>query len=258
MVQNRQLHCNYIDLHYASALFCYLKEMAIKYKDDAYLIFMDDKHRCKVGEPGYPVAAVEYGRQVLVAYNKSIQVLDHDFTKCGIIPSVTMICDIPESIEQSFYHGKVYVGLKNPVFQPSDPFHHMTELCKILIDQIDHKPFLFLYTDGGPDHRVTYLRVQIALITIFLALDLDILIALHTPPGHLWKNPVERIMLTLNLGLQCIGLMRNKMDEDFETIIKNCNSMDDIRNESKMYPSIIDELHTSLQPTIELMEDIIK
>ena len=65
-------------------------------------------------------------------------------------------------------------------------------------------------------------------------------------------------MSTLNLGLQCIGLMRNKMDEDFETIIKNCNSMDDIRNESKMYPSIIDELHTSLQPTIELIKDIIK
>ena len=36
--------------------------MAIKYKDDAYLIFMDDKHRCKVGEPDYPVAAVEHVR----------------------------------------------------------------------------------------------------------------------------------------------------------------------------------------------------
>ena len=36
MVQNRQLHCNYIDSHYASALFRYLKELAIKYKDDAY------------------------------------------------------------------------------------------------------------------------------------------------------------------------------------------------------------------------------
>ena len=72
MVQNRQLHCNHIDLHYASALFRYLKELAIKYKDDAYLIFIDDKHRCKVGEPGYPVAAVERGRQVLVAHNKPI------------------------------------------------------------------------------------------------------------------------------------------------------------------------------------------
>ena len=28
---------------------------------------MDDKHRCKVGEPGYPVAAVERGRQVIVS-----------------------------------------------------------------------------------------------------------------------------------------------------------------------------------------------
>src|SRR6266498_2828350 len=152
MIQNRQLYCNYIDLHYVSALFRYLKEMVIKYKNDAYLIFMDDKHRCKVGEPGYPVVAVERDRQVLVTYNKSIQVLDYDFTKCGIIPNVTMICDIPKSIEQSFYHRKVYVGLKDPIFQPSDPFHHMTELCKILIDQIDHKPFLFLYTDGGFDH----------------------------------------------------------------------------------------------------------
>jgi hypothetical protein len=189
---------------------------------------MDNKYRCKVGEPGYPVAAVECDRQVLVTHNKPIQVLDHDFTKCGIISSITMICNISESIEQSFYCGKVYVGLKDPIFQPFDPFHHMTELYKILINQIDHKPFLFLYTDGGPDHRVTYLRVQMALITIFLALDLDVLIALRTPPGHSWKNPVKRIMSTLNLGLQCIGLMRNKMDEDFETILNKCNSMDDI------------------------------
>ena len=246
MVQNRQLHCNHIDSHYASALFRYLKELAIKYKDDAYLIFMDDKHRCKVGEPGYPVAAVEHGRQVLVAHNKPIQVLDHDFTKCGIISSITMICNISESIEQSFYCGNVYVGLKDPIFQPSDPFRHMTELYKILINQIDHKPFLFLYTDGGPDHRVTYLRVQMALITIFLALDLDVLIALRTPPGHSWKNPVESIMSTLNLGLQYIGLMRKKMDKDFEIILNKCNSMDDIWNESKTDSSIIDKLYISL------------
>ena len=89
MVQNRQLHCNHIDLHYATALFRYLKELTIKYKDDAYLIFIDDKHRCKVGEPGYSVAVVECDKQVLVAHNKPIQVLNHDFTKCDIISSIT-------------------------------------------------------------------------------------------------------------------------------------------------------------------------
>ena len=34
--------------------------------------------------------------------------------------------------------------------------------------------------------------------------------------------------------------------------------MEDIRNESKKYPSIVNELHTSLQPTIKLTEDIIE
>jgi hypothetical protein len=61
MVQARQLRCDHEDLHYASALFRYQKEMAILLQVNSWLIFMDDKHRCKVGEPGYPVAAVERG-----------------------------------------------------------------------------------------------------------------------------------------------------------------------------------------------------
>ncbi|GBC02025.1 hypothetical protein RclHR1_44120001 [Rhizophagus clarus] len=82
---------------------------------------MDDKHQCKVGKPGYPVAAVERGRQVIVSKNKTFYVADHDFMKCDIIPSVTMICDIPCTIEESFYKEQVYVGLKDSIFQPSDP-----------------------------------------------------------------------------------------------------------------------------------------
>ena len=84
---------------------------------------MDDKHRCKVGEPGYPVAAVERGRQVIVSKNNVFKVADHDFTKCEIIPSVTMLCDIPNNIDESFYKGQVYIGLKDPIF--SDPLRHM-------------------------------------------------------------------------------------------------------------------------------------
>ncbi len=33
MIQIRQLHLNHIDSHYASAIFRYLKELAIKFKD---------------------------------------------------------------------------------------------------------------------------------------------------------------------------------------------------------------------------------
>ncbi|PKY18698.1 hypothetical protein RhiirB3_492222 [Rhizophagus irregularis] len=258
MVQSRQLRNNHIDNHYASALFRYLKELAITFKDYSWLIFMDDKHRCKVGEPGYPVAAVERGKQVIVSCSKSFIVSDHDFTKCGIIPSVIMFCDIPTSIEESFYQGKVYAGLKDSIFQPSNPMRHNTELYNLLKNDDIQNPFLFIYTDGGPDHRVNYLRVQLSLISLFMSLDLDLLVAVRTPPGHSWKNPVERIMSILNLGLQCIGLMRTEMDKEFEELIKCCNSMEDIRNKAKEEPHLKEQFLNSLFPTIELMENLIK
>ncbi|CAG8760024.1 6397_t:CDS:2, partial [Rhizophagus irregularis] len=66
---------------------------------------------------------------------------DHDFTKTGIIPSVAMICDIPESINIDFYAGKVCIGLKDPIFQPSSPLRHATELYSILLEeQLVDKP----------------------------------------------------------------------------------------------------------------------
>ena len=121
MVQTRQLRAFHPDVHYASALFRYEKEFAAKFREIANLIFLDDKHRCKVGEPGFPVAAVDRGKQVVVSKDTTFAVADHDFTKTGIIPSVAMICNIPESINGDFYSEKVHIGLKDPIFQPSSP-----------------------------------------------------------------------------------------------------------------------------------------
>ena len=154
-------------MHYASALFHYQKEMAILLQMNSWLIFMDNKHRCKVGEPGYPVAAIEKGKQVIVSKNKVFKVADHDFTKCDIIPSVTMLYDIPISINKSFYHEKVYIGLKDPIFQPSDSLRHMTELYKILNNTNENKLYLFLYTNKESDYQVTYIHIQLALIALF-------------------------------------------------------------------------------------------
>src|SRR6266498_5141727 len=95
---------------------------------------MDDKHKCKVRESGYSVAAVERGKQVIVSYNKSFVISDHDFTKYGIIPSVIMFCNISTSIEEFFYQGKVYIGLKDPIFQLSNLIKHNSELYNLLIN----------------------------------------------------------------------------------------------------------------------------
>ena len=44
------------------------------------------------------------------------------------------------------------------------------------------KPIMMLYSDGGPDHRVNYVSVQLSLIAPWKMHDLDALIAVRTPP----------------------------------------------------------------------------
>lgn len=128
MVQSRQFRHNHVDSHYASALFRYEREFAVKYRQHSTFVCQDDKHSIKVGEPGYPVAAVERGKQVLVGLNEKMVVGDHDFTKLTLTPSVNLLVKIPESMEETFYHGRVFVGLKGSAFQSSSPIRHTTEL----------------------------------------------------------------------------------------------------------------------------------
>src|SRR5581483_7136011 len=257
MVQTRQLRAFHPDVHYASALFRYEKEFAVKFRKITNLIFLDDKYRCKVGEPGFPVAAVERGKKVVVSKDTTFAVADHDFTKTGIIPSVAMICKIPESINGDFYAGKVHIGLKDPIFQPSSPLRHATELYKILLDErLIDMPVLCLYTDGGPDHRCTYTHIQLSYICLFIALDLDYFVAVRTPPQHSWKNPVERIMSILNLGLQSVGFMRTEMSNESEKLMSKCGTMNEIRNIAKENPTLKDDLIASLQAPINLISDV--
>ncbi|CAI2196746.1 19163_t:CDS:1, partial [Funneliformis geosporum] len=100
-----------------------------------------DKHHCKVGEPGFPVAAVERRKRVVVSRDTTFAVTDYDYTKLGIIPSVIMVCNIPESINGDFYVRKVNIGLKDPIFQPSSPLRQATELYDILLkEELVDKP----------------------------------------------------------------------------------------------------------------------
>ena len=253
MVQKRQLRKYHEDAHYASALFRYEKEMAIMYRSHATFLSLDDKHKVPVGEPGYPVASVDRGKRVLVGIDRAFEVGDHDFTSCSLTPSVALVIDTPNSIEGSFYHRKVLVGVKDSIFEPSNPHRHATELNSLLTKQNDTNPILFSYTDGGPDHRVNFLSVQVSYIALFLARDLDCLVAVQTPPFNSWKNPAERIMSELNLALQAVGLMRTKMTEQMEKMMEGCNSMKAIRDAAVVHPELKEALKDSLEPVIVLL-----
>ena len=66
---------------------------------------LDVKHCIKVGEPNFPVAATERGRQVLTVAGSRFLVGDHDFTTFSLIPSVISHIDIPDDISGSWYTG---------------------------------------------------------------------------------------------------------------------------------------------------------
>ena len=88
-----------------------------------------------------------------------------------MIPSVTLISDIPDSIEQSFYRGQVIVTFKESVFQPSSSVREsVLEIQNAVnVNGFDSKctPHLRMMTDGGPKHRLNFKSVKIPLILTF-------------------------------------------------------------------------------------------
>jgi len=101
--------------------------------------------------------------------------MDHDFTTFSIIPSVVLLCKIPAEISGLRYDGQIKVMFKEGVFEPSSPLRHSAELTNTIATQVIMKTILFIYSDGGPDHRVNYISVKVALIVLFRKLDLDYL-----------------------------------------------------------------------------------
>ena len=108
---------------------------------------------------------------------------------------------LPEFAQDSFYSWKSYVTLKDNVIQPSSALCHAAEQYKILsIDYPDSHVFL-LVSDGGTDHRLTYCSIQVSLLSVFVHLNLGMLVAVRTCPYQSWKNIAEGVILTLNLRL---------------------------------------------------------
>ena len=105
------------------------------------------------------------------------------------------------------------------MLQPSSALRHAAEQSKILSSNFPDSPIVVFVSDGGPDHRLGFYSVKISLLCLFIELDLDMLIAVRTCPYQSWQNIAERIMSTLNLGLQNVALCRKAMPEEFEKMV---------------------------------------
>ena len=117
------------------------------------------------------------------------------------------------------------------------------------------KPVECHYHDGGPDHNIRFARTQLAQIAYFLQRDLDMLLSVQTPPHHSWKNPAERVMSNLNLGLQGVGVMRSEM-ATMESKIKSANNIKAIRKLAQKEENLKEEVIDSIQPAKVLLGNV--
>ena len=83
------------------------------------------------------------------------------------------------------------------------------------------------------------------------------LVAARTAPQNSYRNPVERVMSLLNIGLQAVGVMRQKMPDDFEKVIRGCNSMQEIRTAAARQPGFKEAFGDCVQPAMCLLMEVI-
>lgn len=255
-LMSRSHHHEHADSEYAARVFKHLRSLACELKSmgvSVAMLFADDKCSAKVGEPGDALAATERNKSVLAVSAKAAVASMHDFAKFKINPTamlLLMLEDIPDTADESFYRGHVSVGVKDAVFQPSTPMRHAAEMLKVLrgVGLVEGRMLpmqgpalqgeawplppwkpppvqaplevLLMYTDGGPDHNVKFITVWLSLITLFLACDLDFLVAARTCPQQSWRNCVEKIMCILNMAMYGVALVRSTMPEEHEKLCK--------------------------------------
>ena len=127
---------------------------------------------------------------------------------------------IPNKVDDSWYRGKPYVFLKITATEPSTALRNAAELKDVLLTRHSSMeaipPIIILYTDGGHEHRTTFLSVKIAIILLQKYLNADMVLHVRTEPGHSFTNPPEQINCILSIGLYGIGVMRKSMHSEPE------------------------------------------
>ena len=188
---------DHVDAHYVNALLQHVKKLCVQLRDHISYISADDKAIFPVGEPDLPVSTGVRGhsRSLMPTNNAYVKALDHDFHIHGIVPSVALFVSIPESANGSFYQGKAFVICRDKVTQPSSPQRHVAELSLIVTRNFSSdgvrsdKPILMPVTDGGPNHRLTYASVKVALLS-----------AVRTCPYQSWTNLAEKNNVYIEFG----------------------------------------------------------
>ena len=87
-------------------------------------------------------------------------------------------------------------------------------------------------------------------MALFLALDLDMLVAGRTAPHQSHSNPSERVMSVINLALQNVALDRDNTNAELEQKLKSRSTMKAVRQLAEKEPRVKTQLMKSIEPVI--------
>ncbi|CAC5365132.1 unnamed protein product [Mytilus coruscus] len=150
-------------------MFKYMRQYATKFRDLVTFICVDDKCKVDFGEPGLAMSTGVWGEKSIVPTTSVLSAFNHDLgSKGSLIPSVCLEVNLRENQDGSFYRGKVHVTYKDSVFEPSTPWRHSVEIKDILQEK-PTMPMLMIFSDGGPDHRITYHLNMDAVLSVSVA-----------------------------------------------------------------------------------------
>ena len=94
-------------------------------------------------EPNYPISVVTRGKRVFVVHGQSLQSADHDFSKISLIPTVVLLHDVLEPIDQSFYRETPYIYMKVHATGPSSAIRNVKETANASLINIEQGTMYF-------------------------------------------------------------------------------------------------------------------
>ena len=100
-------------------------------------ISCDDKAKIPIGEPYHPISTgvrQKIGNIVPVTNSNALtQVLDHDFGKASLTPSVELDITTPEKREMSWFDGYAHFVIHCSIFSASNGWYHAVNLIMRII-----------------------------------------------------------------------------------------------------------------------------
>ena len=182
------------------------------------MVSADAKCKVSVGEPGYPIAAVSRGKQVIVGVNETFKVGDHDYSKISLIPDAILIHSIPENCDTTvetnnprvgdWYTDQVYYSVKDMPMEGSTAIRGVAELDEALFLR-GTISIVAIYADGGGGRKNRNFKAKRSILGLFFQHDLDEIVAARPAANHSFRNTVERCHCIANIGLQAVGMMRS-------------------------------------------------